>query len=89
MAGVDETCIGGGDTMGSGDSVGGGISGIREGQDLAEESVCLHKSWQFKYLIMNFLTACILIPVAWLVVKLVEVFIKYQTNTVSFSGNHV
>ena len=55
MAGVDETAIGGGDTVRGGDSVGGGISGIREGQDLAEESVCLHKSWQFKYLIMNFL----------------------------------
>ena len=54
---MDETAIGGGDTVRGGDSVGGGISGIREGQDLAEESVCLHKSWQFKYLIMNFLTA--------------------------------
>ena len=89
MAGVDETAIGGGDTVRGGDSVGGGVSGIREGQDLAEERVCLHKSWQYKYLIMNFLTACILIPVAWLVVKLVEVFIKYQTSTVSFSRNHV
>ena len=54
---MDETAIGGGDTVRGGDSVGGGISGIREGQDLAEESVCLQKSWQFKYLIMNFLTA--------------------------------
>ena len=82
MAGVDETAIGGGDSVRSGDSVGGGISGIRE-DNLAEETVCLHKSWQFKYLIMNFLTACILIPVAWLVVKLGDYIISVTSPSVS------